>query len=201
MRARPRTQQVQGVRRVVDMRARPPTQPVQGVRRGVDMRARPPTQRVQGVRRVVDMRARPPAQPVQGVRAMTCMLCAALCSTGCCRCDMRARLEQQRDRWHHPRRNMDFKIAPRSGCSNDHARHLAGHDQASPRPRRTRRPPAITPLPGTASLHGRSGEMSRQGRFTTAPLPYCLPLPTYLAYTPAHTAAPLPGLNAMSRFG
>ena len=50
------------------MRARPPTQQVQGVQRVGDMRARPPTQHVQGVRRVVDMRARPPTQPLQGVR-------------------------------------------------------------------------------------------------------------------------------------
>ena len=49
MRARPHTQHVQGVRRVIDMRARSPTQRAQRVRRGVGMRARPPTPQVQGV--------------------------------------------------------------------------------------------------------------------------------------------------------
>ena len=68
MRARPRTQQMQSVRRVSGMRARPHTHPVQGVRRGVGMRARPRKRPVQGVWRVGDMRTRPRTQTVQGVR-------------------------------------------------------------------------------------------------------------------------------------
>ena len=69
MPARPREEQVQGLRRRLHLRARQTEEPVQGLRRRLHLRAQQPTEeQVQGLRRRLHLRARPREEVMKRAR-------------------------------------------------------------------------------------------------------------------------------------